>query len=362
MQKWKCQKLFEEFKNDERFHPFILATKNCASIDTTSPQTKLDVSLTYDFFKNHLNLETYYAYNIKKDKHISLKKFDIDIIFFQQPWWNHTKQAPAYCSKFALTCYVPYFVANVASKMEYGLRFHQYLQNHYILNDLIKDFYSFKMRNMGKNLVVSGHCQLDYFLDNDKNVEKKYDIYAPHWSINKPNENYATFEWNGKYILEFAKKHPEISWVFKPHPALKLRLKSENIMSDEEIEKYYSDWSEIGLTYEKGDYLDLFNQSYALITDCGSFLTEYFLTEQPVIHLISDSCYGYNPSAKAIIENYYKAHNLEELKELLEEIIVQKKDEMRAQRVESIEKLGFKGVNASKNIITHLKRKIGLYD
>ena len=65
-----------------------------------------------------------------------------------------------------------------------------------------------KMLNKGKNLKVVGHPQLDYFyLGQDKNLtNKNYVIYAPHWSINVPEENYATFEWNGEFLLEYAKK------------------------------------------------------------------------------------------------------------------------------------------------------------
>ena len=78
------------------------------------------------------------------------------------------------------------------------------------------------------------HQQLN--LKNHKEKEKKYVIYAPHWSIDDNRTNYATFEWNGKYILEYAKKHPEIKWIFKPHPSLKLRLETQKIMTNEEIE------------------------------------------------------------------------------------------------------------------------------
>ncbi len=357
--KWKCQSLYDLMLESSAFHPFIIASKNNAGPNTTSPMTAENVKDTYKFFSEK-GLETYYGYDIEKEEFIPIKNFSPDIIFYQQPWNIPTIQGPVVASKFALTYYVPYFIANVSTFIEYGLRFHQYIYKHYILNNAILKFYSPEMRNEGQNLCVVGHPQLDYFyLTNHKEKEKKYVIYAPHWSINNPQEGYATFEWNGQYILDFAKKHPEIKWIFKPHPALKRRLETQKIMTTKEIEMYWNEWEKIGLKYESGDYLDLFAESYAMITDCGSFLTEYFLTEQPLIHLISEKCVGYNPSASAVIENYYKAHNIEELEILLNNIVLNKNDSMKENRIKSIESLGFKNVYAGKNILDDIKKDLG---
>lgn len=48
-------------------------------------------------------------------------------------------------------------------------------------------------------------------------------------------------------MLDWAKCHPEFKWVFKPHPRLKNALIKNNIMSEEEVERYYSEWEKIGL-------------------------------------------------------------------------------------------------------------------
>ncbi len=360
-QKWKCESLYKLMLEDENFHPFILVSK-----DSTSPKkmagsgcsSSADVRDVYKFFTDK-QMETYYAYDCENEIHLPLNTFEPDIIFYQEPWYVETSQGPVVTSAFALSAYVPYFVANVASIVEYDLRFHLYIQKHYILNELVQKFYSERMRNKGENLIVTGHTALDYFyLGKDKGQEKKYVIYAPHWSINYERENYATFEWNGAHILEFAKAHPELNWIFKPHPSLKERLRLQNIMTREEIQSYWDDWEKIGLKYESGDYLDLFAQSYAMITDCGSFLTEFFLTEQPVIHLISEKAFGYNPSAEAVVKNYYKAHNIDELDKLFEEILIQKTDSMKQQRVNAISDLGFNGVYAAQNILDDLKTEL----
>ena len=304
-----------------------------------------------DFFTKK-GLETYLGCDLKTGKIFPIKKFKPDIIFYQEPWANQTIQGPVVASKFALTYYIPYFIPNNATYIEYGLRFHQYLHKYYVLNDLIKNFYASKMDNKGKNLKVVGHTQLDYFyLNKNTKKEKKYVIYAPHWAINEAKTNYATFEWNGKFLLEFAKKHSEINWIFKPHPSLKQRLKIQNIMSEEEIENYWSDWDKIGLKYEAGDYLDLFSESYAMITDCGSFLTEFLLTKQPVIHLVSSKATPFNESVQKIVKSYYQAHNTEELDNYLEEVIIQKQDPKIQERLNVLEELKLKNNYCAKKVI-----------
>ena len=358
--KWKCESLFKLLEKSEHFDPFILTTKTNAPKNSSKQMNSKEVLDVYNFFTKK-GFKTYFAYDTLKNKFIPIKKFKPDLIFYQQPWYIETQQGPVVASKFALTYYVPYYITNVSSPMEYYLRFHRYVHRYYVLNDIIKDFYSPKMKNGGVNLKVVGHTQLDYYLTN-KNPKnpKNYVIYAPHWSINYPQENYATFEWNGKEILAFAKKHPEINWVFKPHPILKHRLKNQGIMSGNEIENYWNEWEKIATVYETGDYMDFFKHSYAMITDCGSFLTEFFLTKQPVIHLVSSNAIPYNPSAKKIVETYYQAHNIDELENFLKTVIIDKNDYLKEKRLSLLKEMKLDSCYAAKNILDDIEKELKL--
>ena len=72
-----------------------------------------------------------------------------------------------------------------------------------------------------ESLKVVGHPILDEILSKDKgSFTPKYLIYAPHWTVCGNNLRYSTFDWNGKQILEFAKSHPKLNWVFRPHPLM----------------------------------------------------------------------------------------------------------------------------------------------
>lgn len=357
--KWKAQSVYDLMVQDERFNPKIVVAKNCAVEGNANYQTIEDVKRCYEFFKNKgMNVE--YGYDIEKDDFIPFQKFKPDIIIYSHPWYVYKTQGPVVCSKFALTFYIPYFIPASEQWHEYGLRFHQYLFRHYVPTDLIKDFYANNMPNKGKSLKVVGHPILDSYLDSEQK-EKKYIIYAPHWTVCGDNLRFGTFEWSGKRVLEFAKEHRDLNWVFRPHPLLYKFVITSGFMTKEEIDNYYNEWKNIGILSEGGDYIKLFQESYAMITDCGSFLTEYFVSENPVIHLISDKLTP-NRSIQKIDETYYTAYNIQDLNKLLEEIIINRNDYKKDERIELLKSLNLKNNNSARCIINDILNVIGEYN
>ena len=201
----------------------------------------------------------------------------------------------------------PYFISNSHAKLEAGGRFQNLMWRYYVLNDDLVKEYTPIMGNKGKNLKPVGYPTLDTYYSDEYTFEKKYIIYAPHWSVGGNAElNYATFEWNGEYILNYAKSHPEFKWIFKPHPNLANSLLKFEVWTKDKIDKYYAEWESIGIKYEGSDYFDLFKQSIVLITDCGSFLAEYMPTQNPVILLCSAKATPYNFLAQKVTKYYYK--------------------------------------------------------
>ena len=352
--KWKCQSLYDLLSKDNRFNVTVLVSKTAPN-DPKNPsyQSIMNVAETYKFFKtNGMNVKC--AYDTVKQEFIPFKKFKPDIIFYQHPWYVKTEQGPVVCSKFALTCYIPYYFPIETHDVDCNLRFHKYIENHYILDDYTKQKYLNKNPELESSLKAVGYPYLDYFSDKDF-TEGEYYIYAPHWTICGKGLAYGTFEWNGKYILEYAKSHPEIKWIFKPHPLLKKALVDCKLMAEKEVSEYYSEWNKIGIKYESGNYLGLFAKSKMMITDCSSFLGEYFLTEKPLIHLMSEKS-QFRESNNPILKTYYRAEDLESLKSLLEQL--PQKDEMKEVRKETLENIGLKNNCTSKNILNDIINEI----
>jgi len=339
--KWKCQSIYDLMEKDERFTPYIFVTKNNAPKDNFNYQDAEDVLKVYNFFKTR-NMRVKNAYDIKNQKFIPFEDMTPkpDIIIYQHPWYVETTQGPVVCSKFALTYYVPYFISDIDNSIECDLRFHRYIYRYYVPDEDTMQSYALKMQDKGKKLIVAGHPQLDNYLKKDFEQERKYVIYAPHWTVCGNNLRYSTFDWNGFKILEFAEKHKELNWVFKPHPCLYNFLFMSGYMSKEQADEYYQRWSNIGIVHNEGDYIKLFQQSNTLITDSGSFLIEYFFTKQPCIHLVSDSFAG-NQNARDICSTYYNVYNLEEMYRIFEEILINKQDTKKQDRLNLLKKMDY---------------------
>ena len=217
------------------------------------------------------------------------------------------------------------------------------------------------MQEEATNLAAVGHPKLDIYKNyHEEDYEHKYVIYAPHHSFEENSLNFATFQWNGKYILEYAEKHPEFNWVFKPHPRFKAAIIQNNIMSAKEIEEYYARWEKIGKYYNDGLYFDLFKQAKCLITDCGSFLIEFLPTKQPVIFLVNPQRHDDIPSTKIISDSYYQILTLEELEKALDEILVNNIDPLKPERLQILKKLNIEKYDSTSKIINEIKKDLGL--
>ncbi len=360
--KWKNQSIYDLMEKSDIFKPYIFVTKNCAPKENFNYQASESLVRVYDFFKAK-NMRVKYAYDFKKDFFIPFDEMDPkpDIIFYCHPWYIYKTQGPVMSSKYALSYYVPYSVSSSMGQQEYYLRFHLYVGTQYVINDLIKKYFSENMENKGANLKVAGHPILDYFYLNKNNQyeDKKSIIYAPHFSVTDDTIlKWGTFLDMGEFILDWAKKHPEFNWIYKPHPCLKGFLRNKNLWPEEKIQKYWDEWNKIGQVYESGDYLKMFMESRAMITDCGSFKTEYFMTQKPQIFLKSKNGMPFNPSVEKINQTCYKAENTEELENILQEVLIKGNDYLKDARAKVYCECGYENNFAAKNIIDDIKNTL----
>lgn len=357
--KWKAQSLYELMEKSDRFEPVIALTQ-LTGVHNGEDITRDELDFNFNFFKDK-GMKVIKTY--ENNQYLDLNAFNADIVFYQQPWDISPMQSYDKVYKNSLLCYIPYHSPNYGiKKLETDMIFFKYLYRYYVVNNEYKNIYS--SWSSLTNLSDVGHTMLDQFLENqDRNnkAKEQYVIYAPHYSITtdktKNPVNYSTFLENGELILEYAKKHPEIKWVFKPHPQLKYFLLK--IWNKEEVDRYYNEWKKIAKCCYDSSYIDLFFDSKALITDCASFLTEYFCTKKPIIHLISENC-QMQPVApfKKIINTFYKAHNNDELMAAIDRVVLQNDDYKKEERLKALDESKFLEGNAAKNIIDDLEKSI----
>ena len=364
--KFKCGKLFEEMRDSGIFDPIIALSAWNQQSFLTDDQLEEEFEQAERFFNklgyNHVRTVRTHP-RICSD----LSEFKPDVVFYSEPWAPCGRQDSESVSRFALTCFVPYYVPNYGDFfVESQQPVHKFLFRYFTL-PFWAGYFRRKSRwwDHSSKFVPAGHPALDFFAQKrDRKPEKNYIVFAPHHSIKHPKVSMpwflSTFDWTGRPILEYAKRHPEQNWVFKPHPVLRKTIVDSETMTQEEADAYYAEWERIGIACYDSDYQDLFLESRAIITDSGSFLTEAGATGRPVIRLISpNNTLTPLPPSKKVYDTYYEVRTLPEMYELFKTVLEDGEDPKRNERLAAVEESGIAKMEASKNIMDHLRNLLG---
>lgn len=364
--KWKGQSVYDLMSRSDGFDPFMAVIPCAGELQGNGDSIEVKVSDRVKYFKDK-QMRVVSAWDGARGRIVDSKTLNADLIFYQQPWDYFGRLAPQIVSSRALTFYFPYYMLNNADVMhEVGLEFHRMIFGHIVNSAETAKMFESDRKSFGfahiSRFLPLGHPMMDnFYLKMGKVKRLGYVIYAPHWSITYGDftsvVKYGTFLWNGRAILDYAKRHPEVKWVFKPHPSLRNALLKSGAMSEKEIDSYYHEWERVGIACYTADYVDLFLAAKAMITDCGSFLTEFAATGGPIIRLISDLMTAEpQPSLKAVYSTYYEVRNLQELYQALDRVVVGEEDPNGEERRAAVRAAGLLGTYAAKNIVAYLDR------
>ena len=264
-----------------------------------------------------------------------------DLLIFLRPYFNYLPKAFELSSSGTQTlmAYIPYGfnmtdwniyntpIYHVGWKLFFDTKFHI---------DLLEN----RCRTGMPRGLYSGYTKLDaFYRDTDAlkfdwkvtRPDAKKIIWAPHWSI-ASGIFYATFQHNYKFMYEFAKAHPEISWVVKPHPMLLASAVGHGVFeSDEAFKKYLQAWDDLpnAKVFTGPYYQGLFATSDGMIMDCGSWIGEYQYTHKPMIFLTRDT-QRFNDLGNALMKVLYRVdgRDLNGIAALVQKVFVEGKDDM----------------------------------
>ena len=139
IQKWSSQaSLYEALKKSSHFEPFVLLANFKKPEIGISPQEHIRKGIK--FFESR-DIELKLVYDINQYRHLELKTFKPDIVFYQQPWQIPDKQNLINTSKYALIAYVPYCYHSQNSYVNYLLGFHGKLWKYFVETELHKKEY-----------------------------------------------------------------------------------------------------------------------------------------------------------------------------------------------------------------------------
>lgn len=366
--KWKGQSLYNLMDNSDDFEPIVLIYPQPHDLKNSDVLVEKELANKLHYFENS-KMHVKCIWDNYSNTCQRIKNIGVDILFYQQPWDIPPAPSVLNASKYVLTFYFPYYmINNFYPEIEINQNLHHFVFRNILLNDDQVKIYKSCTRSIlyaGKILGL-GHPILDYFyLNRNHKMTRNYVIYAPHFSFrcdrktdNQPSYFSSTFLENGLLILDYAQKHPNINWVFKPHPRLRSELIDYDVWSKEQVNSYYAAWEKIGVACYDSSYLDLFLESKAMITDCSSFLTEYSCTGKPLIRLIPENgkcMVPPNPAFVELYETFYNVYNNSQLLTTLKGVVENGIDPHCNKRLEVINKAGLANNYAAKNIIEYIQ-------
>ena len=370
--KWKTRSLLDRMAGSSGYSPVVGVGLDDGELRLPVEDRKSLLERRMTWFRDR-RIDCVAVSDAEKGRAVDLRMFSPDAVFYQQPWQIPKRHRPETVSRFALTFYVPYFLSHFGNlDAECLLPFFRQIFAYFVQSTAWATLYRSTARWHGCRFVATGHPMIDQFRRcDDETTSPNYGkscigmedciIYAPHWTFRHSGRNdiypNGTFNGNGREILEYAKRHPEWRWVFKPHPLLRSSLVERGLMTRDEADSYYAEWGKIGTVCYDADYPLLFLKSRAMITDSGSFLVEYGATGHPLIHLRPfDSRIKALPPNRELFESYYVVTNLAEMYETFSTVLERREDPLGERRHAAARRVGLCNFLASERIVRYLDR------
>lgn len=340
------ESVFVQMKNDPRFDCFIALVPRITRGEEFLRSTYAKAVDTFqarypDSVQSLYNLETRKCRGLEDCADIVFSS----IIYEDQTFERFTVEA---MSKYALVTVVSYgyggmFKANVdrtifLPNIVFSWRY--VLANQTILEEWLRH-----NPFLRRNAVVCGYPKMDRIAPmvdseaaRDRSGVKKV-LICPHHTIEGDTcgLRLSTFLRFADFFTVLPALYPDIQFVFRPHPLLFPRLRTEKWWGPERTDAYERKMKSFpNVEFQSGgDYFRTFAESDALIHDCGSFLAEYFYTGKPQCYLLADgetASREFLPFGRQLLEATYHASDTHEIIDFIDRVVVAGEDSLSAKR------------------------------
>ncbi len=335
---WCGDKLYNLFAENPRFETTIFL---CHGEESTLADAVHDV----EQFKT-AGLNVVAIYDLQEETPPQ------DVVFFLRPYFEHFSRSFQFdvLTPQTLICYMHYGIGPVLINWNCNLPVFCLAWKLFFNSEVTLKFFDAGCKVGVPRAFVSGAPKMDLLLENADKLSFPWKktrsdavkiIWAPHWSFeyDNPPENYATFPWNYKFMYEFAKAHPETSWVVKPHPRLlRVATNTKLFPSDEAFNEYLQMWNDLpnAQVCTGGYYQAIFATSDGMIHDSCSFIAEYQFTHKPMIFLLNNPAERFTELGEKILEVSYivDGKNHEQIAAAVQKIFIEGDDPLKDKRRE----------------------------
>jgi len=334
--------IYKQMKADDRFDPVVISMPR----KLTGYEKFRDEELVSSYLDS-LGIEhERFKFKKSKDGLAVLRELAPDYLFLNYPWQRNYKKNYQIekLIEFTKVCYVPYFSTSLVNEPGVeGVALHQYTQATHELAHMVflqdaDTKAAFDANGRKDHSFLTGTPKIDALLEAKDNVEPFWPldrdladgtkplrvIWAPHHSYGASWLNFGHFTDQKDSMLEYAKSHPEIDFVLRPHPFLFGTLTGRDLMTPEELSDWRSSWDALPNTFTDvdGPFTSLALASDAMITDGVSFIAEYpLVTSKPVIYWEKSGHWEFSPLGKIAQETANTVTSMDEVIQSIEQVI-----------------------------------------
>lgn len=310
----------------------------------------------YEKFKDEKKVSAYldsvgveherFRFKKSKDGLARLKEIAPDYIFLNYPWQRNYKKNYQIekLARFTKVCYVPYFSTSLVQEPgESGVAPHQYTQPTHQLAHMVflqdpDTKAAFDANGRSEHAFLTGTPKIDALIEAKSHVRSMWPIvrdlpegkqpfrliWAPHHSYADRWLNFGHFSDQREPMLEFAQQHPEMDIVFRPHPFLFGTMTDRDVMTQEEVDHWRSQWDALPNTFTDlgAPLTSIMLASDALLTDGVSFIAEYpLVTGKPAIFWEKPEHWEFSPLGNIAAASAVTVHAMAEVEEAISQAV-----------------------------------------
>lgn len=349
----KVETIYAMMREDSSFEPYLICLpSNIKNNRLTDPDSLHND--TYAYFRDHGYSEALNALT-GKETWLDLKELDLEYLFYPRPY-NHfmpesytVKQTSKYC-KVCLLMYGMEILEEI-TRITLNRDFMAYVTYYFAENTAVRAVNYQRNRfahDMGLQKTLCIGMPVLESLNAKRNAQSPSwefsknafrVMWTPRWTTDLAEGGSNFFTYYQK-LTAYAKEHPDIDFLYRPHPLTFPHFVETGEMTQQQVDDFKAQCEatpNISLDKEQ-QYDAAMWQSSVLISDYSGMVPEYFFTGKPLIFCISNMVLTLSDFGKRMLEGCYVVNDEKELFACLE-MLKAGEDPLKEKRGEIIREL-----------------------
>lgn len=328
----KVKSIYDIMQADDRFSPVILCVPSNLRYGKLADPNDLSNDV-YDYFTEN-GYTSVVNTLVGPDQWLDLQEMGLSYIFYLRPY-NYLLPPPYenhrvyQYSKVCMVIYGMIMTEEVGkSVMERDFLRHVYCyfaETSYAMKQNQKDGWFLHALGLQKSVFKGMLGVEDIAASRDIKTDawdfadgKFRAMWTPRWTTDPELGGSNFFEY-GSHLMDYADTHPDMAFLFRPHPMALQHFISTGEMTQADAEQFRRRCEEtpnISLD-ERVEYFAAMWNSDVLITDISGVMPEYFIMGKPMIYCASNMHLTLAEHTAKMVDGCYVVHNWQELKDTL---------------------------------------------